>query len=670
MLPLLISVLATTIAGASPDMDDNKAATAAAAPAPDPDDRDQAAHSRRSQGAAADKDDGDEDDDEGRAQPNSAIVVTARRLDAARTQINAGLGSTIYSLTNDTIEDRPGGETGSIAKILMQAPGVTLSGKTLNVRGSKANQVRINNVIVPGALADPADELSSRLAETTRLMTGTLPAQFGFVPAGVISVTTKNGLYQHGGQAEFFAGTDGMLEPALEWAGSAARTSLFATADLERGRTTLAAAQGAPMRDRRLAIGGLGFADHLLDQSDRLSMVFGGLHERHSIGTANADSGTEENSDLYAVGTWQHSNGGFTVQASLFGGSASNNSRFAERTRERRSTFGTQIDATDQLGSDNTLRFGLLAGRATANELDLGGSRSSVGRTAVAIYGQDEWNIGPAITFDPGVRMEWLRGFGSRPTVEPRASIVWQSPAGLTAHVGYARYASAPPLGEPSNSALPDERDDYFDAGLQQQLGPLTLGLDAYRRSARNYLAELRITGSAVPAAFAFAHARIKGVELSATYASGPLSAWANLSVESARAMGIIGGTTLFSPGVIAAASAHWLPLGSERPVTASGGLTWRSGRVSLSVDALASSGAVRTADSAQPNGSRLSPYAVVGVSAIYHTRLAGQPADVRLDLTNLTDSSYETNDATALEGGWTRWGEGRAVIIGIEQGF
>src|SRR6476661_7257720 len=197
---------------------------------------------------------------EGRVAPDSPIVVTARRLDAARTRIDAGLGATVYALTNEAVEDRPGGEFGSLSQILTQAPGVTRAGNALNVRGAPANQVRINNVIVPEAVADPADQLSSRLAETTRLITGTLPAQFGFAPAGVISVTTKNGLYQHGGQAELFAGSDGLLEPALEWAGSAAGTSLFASGSLERDRSTIADATGLYARDRRTALEALGFA--------------------------------------------------------------------------------------------------------------------------------------------------------------------------------------------------------------------------------------------------------------------------------------------------------------------------------------------------------------------------------------------------------------------------
>src|SRR5438874_760142 len=143
---------------------------------------------------------GNDEDEEDRVQPNSAITVTARRLDAARTSIDQGLGATVYELHNETVENRPGGETGSVAAILTQTAGVTLSSSALTIRGSNAIEVRINDVIIPEAISDPADRLSARLAESTRLITGTLPAQFGFAPGGVIAVTTKNGLYQHGGQ--------------------------------------------------------------------------------------------------------------------------------------------------------------------------------------------------------------------------------------------------------------------------------------------------------------------------------------------------------------------------------------------------------------------------------------------------------------------------------------
>ena len=637
----------------------------AVAPPPDDDDRKPAvAPAQKVRPGTVD----DDDDDEDRARPSSTIVITARKLDTARTRIDAALGATIYSVNNDTIEDRPSGETGTVADILTQAPGVSLSGKTLNVRGSPANQVRINNVIIPDAIPDPADLLSSRLAETTSLLTGTLPAQFGFAPAGVISITTKNGLYEHGGQAEFFAGSDGMVEPAFEWAGSAAATSLFGSGSFEHNRSRVADAQGVGTHDRSNQLEGLGFADHIIDDGDRISMIVGGSDERDSFGPTSIGAGTEESADGYAIGTFQHSDEGFTIQASIFGGIGSDRSRFAERTRERRSSTGTQVDASDAIGPTHTLRFGLLASRSSADELSLEGP-ASAGRTSAAVYLQDEWKIAPSLTFDPGARVEWLRGFGSAAKVEPRASLVWESQNGLAAHAGYARYASAPPLAEAAQTKLPDERDDYVDAGAQQRLGSLSLGIDAYWRAARDYIAEHRTIGSTVPAALAFERARMRGLELSATYARGPVSAWGNLALSRASAREIVGGETLFSSQVLAGA-ARMIPLSGERPLSASGGLTWRLGKLSVSGDLLVSSGAVRTAVLDQPNGSRRPAYAVLGLAGVYHARIAGQPTDLRIDLTNLTNARYATTDATSLDGGWTRFGEGRAVSVGIEQGF
>ena len=611
------------------------------------------------------------DEEEGGVRPNSTIVIAARRLDAARTQIDAGLGATVYSLTNDTIENRPGGETGSIADILAQAPGVTLSGRTLNVRGAPANQIRINNVIVPEAIADPADQLSSRLAETTRLITGTLPAQFGFAPAGVISITTKNGLYQHGGQVELFAGSDRMLEPALEWAGSVDSTSLFASGSLERERSTVGDVLGNTARERRLAVEGLGFADHVIDDENRLSFMFGGTHERHRFGETSAGTGTEVNGDGYGVATYQHTGGDFTLQASAFGGVASDEARFIFKTRERRSSWGTQIDGSDAIGPSHTLRFGLLATHSTVRQLDPGGASSGAERTSVAVYAQDEWKLLPALTFNPGVRLEWPHGVASGAKIDPRASIVWVSPSGLTAHIGYARYASAPPLGEqPADTRLPDERDDYLDAGIQQKMGALTIGVDGYWRSAHNYIAEHRTIGSAISTAFGFKRARMKGLELSGTFASRGTTAWANVSLSKAEARAIVGGDAIFSPPSIAAAGDRYVSLASDRPVTVSAGFTHRLGKFSLGGDAVVSSGSVRTLALTEPNGGRHSTYAVFGMAAVYHARIANRPVDLRLDLTNLTNSHYTTSDAADLEGGWTHWGRRRAITIGIEQGF
>jgi hypothetical protein len=613
----------------------------------------------------------DADDNEGKLQPQTAVVVTARRLDAARTQIDAGLGATVYTLNNDTIEDRPGGESGSIADILTQSPGTSYSGDVLTLRGSKDIQIRINNVIIPEAISDPADHLSARLAQSTRVMTGTLPAQFGFVPAGVVSVTTKNGLYAHGGEAELYGATDGYFEPALEWAGSALNTSLFASVSLEGDRRDVADVLGNTTHDRRREFGGLAFADHILGPNDRLSLILGGDDEHHRFGPTSLPPGEQQTADGYAVGTYQHTSDEITVQGSLFVGAGTDQATFAGRTREHRTTFGTQFDASYSAGSSHVLKVGLLASHSTSDELNATGIHFSNSRNALGVYAQDEWKLSSSLTLNPGIRVDWLGGHSSEASFEPRASLVWTLTEGLTAHAGYARYASTSPLGEDEGSAtLPDERDDYFDAGMQYRLGVLTLGADAYLRKTHNLLDAYQAIGSAVSEGFAFRRANFRGLELSATYSTHPLSVWMNVAFSRARGRFLIDPADLFAPSAISASAVHWLALSSDRPVTGSGGVTWRSRKFALSAIFDASSGAVRSSSINSLNGARHEAFGTVDLSAVYHMGIGKIRRDIRLDLTNLTNARYLTSDASNLEGGWTRWGRPRAVTVGFEQGF
>lgn len=278
--------------------------------------------------------------------------------------------------------------------------------------------------------------------------------------------------------------------------------------------------------------------------------------------------------------------------------------------------------------------------------------------------------LGGGVTLNPGLRAEWLEGLDHRAAIEPRASLVWAPVTGLTAHIGYARYVAAPPLDE--LTAVPPlgrEKDDLFDAGLSRTVGPFTLTVDTYWRSARGLLVERRIVGTALPDTFQFERGRLRGVELSGNYAGRGTTAWASLSLSKAEATQIRGGGAIF-PAITLAATSQYLPLGAARPMRMAGGFTQRIGRLNLGADALLSSGAVRTAIPTQPNMSRLPFSAEFGLAGVYHLTIAGRAADLRIDLTNFTGSHAPSSDATGLAGDWTRYVRPRAIAIGIEQSF
>ena len=226
-------------------------------------------------------------DDDDNAAPITQVTVTSQRLDVARAAVQPSLGASTYTITNDTVESRPSGETLSLDRVLLQMPGVTEDGLgRLHVRGDQGDlEYRINNVVIPEGLTDLGDMLSTRTAANVELVTGTLPAQYGLHVAGVVNITTKSGAYLDGGEAELYGGSHGMIEPAFEYGGSVGRTSFFATGEYVRSDLGLASPDGSsdPLHDRTEQIQGFAYVNHIIDLQDRVSLILGSSNNRYQI---------------------------------------------------------------------------------------------------------------------------------------------------------------------------------------------------------------------------------------------------------------------------------------------------------------------------------------------------------------------------------------------------
>src|SRR5689334_24167202 len=155
----------------------------------------------------------------------SEVVVTAQRLDAARSAIEPALGATSYSLPQAFVTNLPGGANTQLNQVVLQAPGVAQdSFGQLHVRGDHGNiQYRLNNVILPEGLAVFGQTLSPRLASNIELITGALPAQYGLRTAGIINITTQTG-FKNEGDLSIYGGSHGLIEPSFEYGGSAGAT--------------------------------------------------------------------------------------------------------------------------------------------------------------------------------------------------------------------------------------------------------------------------------------------------------------------------------------------------------------------------------------------------------------------------------------------------------------
>src|SRR5436305_14346880 len=136
------------------------------------------------------------------------LDIIAKQLDVARNQIQPTLGASLYEFRREAIETMPQGDNAPLNQVLLQAPGVTQdSFGQLHVRGDHANlQFRLNGVQLPEGINVFGQALETRLAHSIALITGALPAQYGFRTAGIIDIQTKTGTIDPGGSLSLYGG--------------------------------------------------------------------------------------------------------------------------------------------------------------------------------------------------------------------------------------------------------------------------------------------------------------------------------------------------------------------------------------------------------------------------------------------------------------------------------
>lgn len=429
--------------------------------------------------------------------PTAEIVVTATRLDAARDNILPALGASDYTLDRKLLDRQPGGLDRSLAVVLLQAPGVTFdSYGAIHVRNEHANlQYRLNGVIVPESISGFGSTFDPRIADSIDLLTGTLPAQYGYRTSGVISLRTRSGAFDNGGDIGVYAGSRGTLVPSASIHGARGGLNYFASGSYLENN--LGVENPTPARDaihdHTRQYRGFGYVSGILSDTSRLT-VFGGTSIGHFQipnnpgqtpdytlnGQSNFDSAKLDQNQReithYGVAAYQYSGDALNLQIAPFvrysqtlftpdpaggdlilGGSA-DNSRLSSLTA------GFQADGSLKLSDSHTVRFGVFfQNERTRNTvtsrvfaLDSNGDQTSdvpfsitdVGGLTGQLYGvylQDEWSLTSSLTFNFGARFDAVRAYTREQQLSPRANLVWKPGAGTTLHLGYARNFTPPP---------------------------------------------------------------------------------------------------------------------------------------------------------------------------------------------------------------------------------
>jgi outer membrane receptor for ferrienterochelin and colicins len=673
------------------------------------------------------------------ALTTSEIVVTARRLDMARSAVEPALGATTYSLPEAFINGLPGGANTQLNQVVLQAPGVAQdSFGQLHIRGDHgAIQYRLNNVILPEGLQVFGQALSPRLASNIDLITGAVPAQYGLRTAGVLNITTKSGI-RNGGEVGVYGGGHGLITPSIEYGGASGGTSGFVSASYTGSDVGIESPDGRahPLHDHSDQYQAFGYLDHILDDTSRVSLIAGTSQQRFQIpnvagqqpGLGFSQNGisafpserlnqTQTEGATYAIASYLKTTERFTGQASIF--ARYSQLRYApditgellfngisQAARKTDLSFGTQLEGVYALNAAHTIRSGLIVSTdrttsKTNSEVfaidDAGGQigpaaqmiadSSRASAWTYSAYLQDEWAVASGLTLNYGLRFDQLDAFRKENQLSPRVNLVWKPTGGATFHAGYARYFSPPPFelvasttflkfvgtsaeAPGTRNDLPlAERDHYFDLGAEQKLGGLTLGVDAYYKKARNLVDEGQFGAPIILTPFNYREGYAKGVEFTANYAGGPLSAYANLAISEAKGKDIVSSQFNFDPADLAYIHNHFIYLDHDQTYTASAGAAYRIGDTRVSADLLYGSGLRR--DGSVPNGDKVAGYTQVNVGLAQELHgLPGGDLTLRADVINLFDKTYEIRDGTGVGVGAPQFGPRRGLFFGVSKAF
>src|ERR1700752_2106450 len=207
------------------------------------------------------------------------VVVVSARLDRARNELSPRTGSSQYIFDLGDIQALPEGESTSFNQVLLQAPGVANDQfGQLHIRGDHANvQYRINNVILPEGITGFGQALDTRFAKRIDLLTGALPAQYGYRTAGVIDIETKTG-FERGGRIGLYAGSHDTVNPSIELSGATeGGLNYYLSGSLLQNKIGIENPEGTrdPLHDKTTQEKGFGYFSYLLNSTTRASVIVG-----------------------------------------------------------------------------------------------------------------------------------------------------------------------------------------------------------------------------------------------------------------------------------------------------------------------------------------------------------------------------------------------------------
>jgi hypothetical protein len=457
---------------------------------------------------------------------NLGNITVIGRLDQARNQIIPDLGATAHTFTQEQIQTLSQGANAPFNEVILRAPGVAQDSAVngdLHVRGEHANlQYRINDVLLPEGITGFGLELDPRFVDSMELITGALPAAYGFRTAGVVDIHTKSGAFENGGQMSLYGGSYDTFRPSFEYGGSQGKWDYFVDGSFDQNSLGIENPTGSKnaFHDQTEQYKSFLYASRILSDTSRVTVMGSASYSDFQVpntpgqpvGTAPggdtwAPPGTFDSSNLnenqneqnyYGVVTYQKSAGDLNFQASVFGrnsdvhftpdpvGDLYFNGVASDVARDLYSG-GFQADASYALGDKHTIRGGVLlldeyvSAVTTTTVFALDGAGNPTGAPFAipdnevlhglfaGAYVQDEWKILPEVTINYGARFDqYYSSFLKANQPSPRVNVIYQPTDWTTLHAGCARYFTPPPVENVPASSVAIFNNTSNESAVQQ----------------------------------------------------------------------------------------------------------------------------------------------------------------------------------------------------------
>ncbi len=436
---------------------------------------------------------------------------------------------------------------------------------------------------------------------------------------------------------------------------------------------------------------------------------------------------TQREITQFSALSWQHSDGAFNVQSSLIARYSSLTftpdpvgdllfTGIAQEAYKQNVAYALQSDASYQANDAHTMRAGLylqsdhsvsqtssavLQTDAQGNEISevpiTIAENSGATEWLESLYVQDEWKIHPDFSLNYGLRLDRFTAYTTASQVSPRLNAVWQVTPDSTVHAGYSRYLSPPPFelvgakdialfantsspaaSSQANLPLP-ERANYYDVGAQHKFSSaFSLGVDTYYKQSTNLIDEGQFGAPIILTPFNYRFGKQYGAEFTANYTTKELTAYLNLSLQSAKGKQIDTAQFNFSVPDLEYIANNYVHLDHEQQRTASGGFSylWRGTRISADFlmgsglradEPLAPGMTTIYGGDAIPNGEHLPYYTQVNLGFTRDFEVGkSSTLTARFDVINLFDADYQIRNGTGIGVGAPQFGPRRGLFFGL----